>query len=472
MRFRVQVVLIIVAGAALQLRAATTESDLNLTYDKPAEKWTEALPIGNGRIGAMVFGGTEDERLQINESTLWGGGPHDYTNPEAHTNLDEIRRLIFAGKVDDAEKLSATMMGQPKLLMPYQPFCDLRLHFPGHGQTTNYRRELHLNDAIAETAYKTGSARFQREAFISYPDQVLVVRITASEAGRLTFTASLDSPQPETSTVSTANDTLQLNGQIQPRQNPARSWTGSWIQPGMRFVAVLRVMNKGGSVRSEDGRLEIAGADSVTILFSDATSFRSYLDVGGDALGVAQDYMHSAEQRSYEQLRQRHLDDFRRLFSRVALRLGEDHAMETTDRRIQNFAKNDDPGLVALYFEFGRYLLIASSRPGGQPANLQGIWNQDLVPAWSSKWTTNINLEMNYWQADAGDLWETEEPLWGLVRDLQVTGAETARVHYHSKGWVLHHNTDLWRADHTSGRLVGNLASGRGVAGEPDVGPL
>ena len=446
MRFGSQVALILVMGTALQLRAATTGSDLSLTYHKPAEKWTEALPIGNGRIGAMVFGGTEDERLQINESTLWGGGPHDYTNPDAHSQLEEIRRLIFAGKVEEAQKLSETMMGQPKLLMPYQPFCDLRLHFPGHGQTMDYRRELHLKDAIAETAYKVGSAQFRREAFISYPDQVLIVRITASEAGQLTFTASLDSPQPEISTVSAAGNMLQLSGQIQPRQNPARSWTGSWTQPGMRFAAVLRVQNEGGSVRSEGGRLEVSGADSVTILFSNATSFRNYRDIGGDALGTAQDYLHRAEQRSYDQLRQRHLDDFRGLFSRAELRLGEDHATETTDRRIQNFARNDDPSLLALYFEFGRYLLISSSRSGGQPANLQGIWNQDLVPPWSSKWTTNINLEMNYWQADAGDLWETEEPLWGLIRDLRVAGAETARVHYHSKGWVLHHNTDLWRA--------------------------
>ena len=200
MRFGALVALILVTGTALHSRAAITEQDFSLTYDKPAEKWTEALPIGNGRIGAMVFGGTEDERLQINESTLWGGGPHDYANPDAYAHLEEIRRLIFAGKVDEAEKLSETMMGQPKLLMPYQPFCDLRLHFPGHGQATDYRRRLDLNDAVAETAYKVGSAQFQREAFISYPDQVLVVRITSSEAGRLTFTASLDSPQPGIST--------------------------------------------------------------------------------------------------------------------------------------------------------------------------------------------------------------------------------------------------------------------------------
>jgi alpha-L-fucosidase 2 len=214
----------------------------------------------------------------------------------------------------------------------------------------------------------------------------------------------------------------------------------------MRFAAVLKVMTDGGSVRSAGERLEISGANSATILFSNATSFRNYRDIGGDALGAARGYVERASKQAYDRLRQRHEDDFRRLFSRVQLRLGEDHSSETTDRRIKNFAESDDPSLLALYSEFGRYLLISSSRPEGQPANLQGIWNEDLIPAWGSKWTTNINLEMNYWQADTGDLWETEEPLWSLIRDLRVTGAETARVHYHSKGWVLHHNTDLWRA--------------------------
>jgi alpha-L-fucosidase 2 len=446
MSFGVKLALVVVAGTALSVAAGAAESGFNLTYDKPAAKWTEALPVGNGRIGAMVFGGTEDERLQINESTLWGGGPHNYTNPEAYPHLDEVRELIFAGKVDEAEKLSGTLMGQPKLLMPYQPFCDVRLHFPGHDQAIDYRRELHLGDAIAETVYKVGSANFRREVFVSYPDQALVVRITASQPGKVTFSVGIDSPQPGTHVESMAANTLQLTGQIQPRQNPPFSWTSSWDQPGMRFAAVLKVLAEGGSVRSAGERLEISGANSVTILFSNATGFRNYVDFGGDALGAARAYLERASKRSYDSLRQRHVDDFRRLFSRVQLRLGEDHSTETTDRRIKDFAENNDPSLLALYFEFGRYLLISSSRPGGQPANLQGIWNEELLPAWSSKWTTNINLEMNYWQADAGDLWETEEPLWSLIRDLRVTGAETARVHYHSRGWVLHHNADLWRA--------------------------
>ncbi|MFZ0935041.1 MAG: glycoside hydrolase family 95 protein [Bryobacteraceae bacterium] len=445
-RFRLTEALLLLAVASPNAPLRASEADFRLLYDKPAAKWTEALPLGNGRIGAMVFGGTEDERLQINEGTLWGGAPHDYANPKAYTHLEEIRRLIFAGKVGEAEELSEALMGDPKLLMPYQPFCDLRLHFPDHGVVTEYHRELRLDDAMADTTYKAGSTELRREVFVSYPDQVLVVRVASSQPGQLAFTVGMDSPQPGTDVATTGNDTLQLTGQIQPRQNSVRSWTGSWDKPGMRFAAVLKVLTEGGSVRSVSGHLEISGAIAATIVFSNATSFRNYRDIGGDALDAAQGYVRQASEKSYDQLRRRHVDDFQRLFSRVQLRLGRDQSTETTDRRIRSFAENDDPGLLALYFAFGRYLLISSSRPGGQPANLQGIWNQDLAPAWGSKWTTNINLEMNYWQADTGDLWETEEPLWSLIRDLRVTGSETARVEYHSGGWVLHHNTDLWRA--------------------------
>ena len=445
-RFSLRMALILVAATALGAASALANSGFTLTYDKPAAKWTDALPLGNGRIGAMVFGGTDNERLQINESTLWGGSPHHYTNPEALKHLDEIRQLIFEGKAAEAEKLSGPLMGRPKLLMPYQPFCDVRLNFPGHEQEKDYLRELHLDDAIANVTYKVGQVTFRREVFVSYPDQVLVVRLTASQPGQITFSAAMDSPQPETHVESTANDTLQLTGQILPRQNPDRTWTGSWDRPGMRFAAVLKVVTDGGSVRSVSERLEISGANSVTILFSNATSFKNYHDISGDALGAAQGYLRRASVQSYDQLQQRHVEDFRGLFLRVQLQLGENLSTDTTDRRIADFSKSNDPSLLALYFAFGRYALISSSRPGGQPANLQGIWNQDMNPAWGSKWTTNINLEMNYWLAETGDLWETEEPLWSLIRDLRVTGAETARAHYHSKGWVLHHNTDLWRA--------------------------
>lgn len=438
--------LALLAAGTWSSAAVGAESVPALIYDKPATKWTEALPVGNGRIGAMVFGGTRMERLQINESTLWGGGPHDYTNPEALANLGEVRNLIFAGKMDEAETLAASMMGKPELLMPYQPFCDLRLEFPGREAASGYTRSLRLDEAIAATQYRVGSVEYRREVFASFPDQVLVMRLTASEAGKLSFGVVLDSPQPGTEVVDGGEGSLLLTGQIGPRQNAAGSWTGSWEQPGERFAAVLRVRVEGGTVRGMKGRLEVSGATSVTLLLSNATSFRNYRDVGGDAVADARNRLAKASQNSYVALRRHHIEDFRPMFSRVTLTLPDAHPGRFTDARVQNYAQDEDPGLLALYFAFGRYVLISSSRPGGQPANLQGIWNEEMVPAWGSKWTTNINLEMNYWQADAGNLWETQEPLWGLIRDLRKSGSETARVDYAAKGWVLHHNTDLWRA--------------------------
>jgi alpha-L-fucosidase 2 len=445
LRFALKLSLILVVITSRGL-SCVAQGPLRLTFDKSAADWNHALPIGNGRVGAMVFGGIEDARIQVNEDTLWGGGPHDYTNPDAYSHLQEIRGLIFAGKIAEAEKVSADVMGKPKLLMPFQPFCDIHLHFPGHNAPTDYHRDLNLNDALAESVYTVNGVTFRREVFASFPDQVLVVRLTASQPGQLTFAVQMDSPQPGTTVESTADDTLQLTGQIQPRQNRPYSWTGSWNKPGMRFAGLLQVVPEGGTVHANGQSLEVSAADSVTLLFSPATDFRNYRDISGDALAAAHAYLTRASAHSYAALLKRHLDDYRSLFSRVQLSLGPDRSTDSIDQRIKDFATTDDPSLLALYFAFGRYLLISSSRQGGQPANLQGIWNQDLTPPWASKWTTNINLEMNYWQADAGDLWETEQPLWNLIRDLEVTGAETARVQYHANGWVLHHNTDLWRA--------------------------
>jgi alpha-L-fucosidase 2 len=437
---------LLLAGTILITLANGAETEPKLHFDQPASKWTEAIPLGNGRLGAMVFGGIQDERYQINESTLWGGGPHNYDSPQAYSHLDDVRKLIFDDKVSEAEQLSSTMMGIPKLLMPYQPFCDLRLHFPADQQAAGYHRDLNLESAIADTVYKIGETSFLRESFISFPDQVLVIRLTASKPGQLTFSVAMDSPQPGVKITSGEDGSLHLTGQIQPRQNKSSTWTGSWDQPGMRFAAVLKVLVGGGRVQSIADHLDVSGADTVTLLFSNATSFKDFRDISGDPVSQAQGYLDKAVRKPYAQIRRDHIADYSRLFSRVRLQLGNDQSNLPTNERIKQFSKNEDPSLLALYFEFGRYLLISSSRRGGQPANLQGIWNEDLIPPWSSKWTTNINLEMNYWQADAGDLWETEDPLWGLIGDLRQTGAETAQTHYHSDGWVLEHNTDLWRA--------------------------
>jgi len=439
-------------GAAIVATPAMAQSGqashpLTLWYRQAATQWTEALPVGNGRLGAMVFGGLGEERIQINEASLWGGGVHDYANPDAHGHLAQLRELIFAGRVAEAEKLSGEMMGLPALLMPYQPFCDLRLTFEGEGVGTGYRRSLSLDEAVAAVTYDSNGAGFRREVIVSHPDQILAIRLTADRPGKQNVTIRLDSLQPKAITESVGQDGLRLTGQIQPRDNPANSWSGSWKEPGLRYAAIAKVVADKGRVTAENGAIRVQDADAITILLSGGTSFRTYKDIEGDALGRAQLFMDRSITKSYGELRARHVADHQAIFRRVDLKLGEDTKADyPTDIRIAAAKTTDDPALAALYFHFGRYLLIASSRPGGQPANLQGIWNERLLPPWGSKWTTNINLQMNYWLAESGAMWETLQPLWDLVTDLQETGAQTARVHYGARGWVLHHNTDLWRA--------------------------
>jgi alpha-L-fucosidase 2 len=435
-------------GAALialpPLGNAAAANASTLWYRQPAVAWTDALPIGNGLLGAMVFGGIAQDRIQINEGTLWGGVPHDYTNTDAHQHLSQLQSLIFTGRIAEAERLSAEMMGSPVLLMPYQGFCDLRLEVEGTEGANSYQRSLSLDEAIAAVSYRAGGVRFRREVIVSYPGQVLAVRLTADRPGSQNLTIRLDSPQPG-AVVQAQGDTLKLTGQIQPRQNPVQSWVGSWSQPGLRYAALVRVRPEGGSVTAENDRLAVRGANAVTILFSAATSFRNFKNIAGDALARAQGFLDAAWPIPYDTLRAAHVADYQALFHRVELDLGPAPDLPT-DQRIAVVGTQNDPALAALYFQFGRYLLISSSRPGGQPANLQGLWNEQLRPPWGSKWTTNINLQMNYWLAETGALWETQTPLWDLMDDLQVTGAETARTHYGAGGWVLHHNTDLWRA--------------------------
>ena len=425
----------------------TGAAPLSLRYRRPAAQWTEALPLGNGRLGAMVFGGLAEDRIQVNEATLWGGGPHDYTNPEASTHVPELRRLIFAGQIQEAERLTASMMGSPSLLMPYQPFCDLRLHFDGTEAAEDYHRELSLDDAEARLSYRIGDVTFRRQVWVSHPAQVMIVRLTANRPGQISFSVTLDSPQAGATTETVGNDGLQLTGQIQPRQNPRGSWIGSWNEPGLRYASVMRLHAEGGVVTAAGNSLRVTGADSVTIILNAATSFRTYRAIDGDALRAARIPVDATWRQPPEDLRRTHVADYQSLFHRVSLDLGPDsNADKPTDARLVAAKEQDDPALAVLYFQYGRYLLISASRPGGQPANLQGLWNDSLTPPWGSKMTTNINLQMNYWLAETGDLWETMGPLWDLVDDLQVAGAKTAQTHYNAGGWVLHHNTDLWRA--------------------------
>jgi alpha-L-fucosidase 2 len=425
----------LVSATAHSAPAAETASatPLKLWYTRPAGKWVEALPVGNGRLGAMVFGGTEDEHLQFNEDTLWTGRPHEYQHPGAAEYLPAIRKLLAQGKQREAEALAMEhFMSEPVRQKAYQPFGDLRLHFAGHEKAAEYRRELDLEAAVAEVRYQVGETTLERRVFASHPDQVLVIRLTADRPGRVSFTAKMDSPHEGSHTRAVDGDRLALRGQVE--------------EGGLRFEARLRVLADGGKVNVTDEAVEVAGADSATLLLAAATSFRNYHDIGADPAARCAAALNAAGGKSFADLLAAHEEDHRRLFRRVSLDLGRtDAASMPTDERLRAVAQADDPALEALYFQFGRYLLIASTRPGGQPANLQGLWNDQIKPPWDSKWTTNINAEMNYWPAEVTNLAECHGPLFDLIDDVAVTGRKGAAAHYNCSGWVLHHNTDLWR---------------------------
>jgi alpha-L-fucosidase 2 len=413
--------------------------DLRLWYRRPAGQWTEALPVGNGRLGAMVFGGVEKERLQLNENTFWSGGPYDPNNPDALDALPEARRLIFAGKYTEARDLvGMRMMGKPLRQQSYQPIGDLVLEFAGEAKATEYRRELNLDTAIAETRYRVGGVEFRREVFASPVDQVIVVRLTADKPEQLSFSASLTTPQQTVPVQQVDGFTSQLDG-IGP--------DGQGVKGAIRFSAQLRAIADGGKVTVEKEKTTVVAANSVTLLVSIATSYVNSLDVSGDAVARAAKYLSAAAAKPYEKLQQDHMGEHQRLFRRMSLDLGRSEAMNRpTDERLKSFAVGNDPQLAALMFQFGRYLLISSSRRGGQPATLQGLWNDRTEPPWGSKYTININTEMNYWPAEVTNLAECHEPLFKLIGELVEPGSRTAKVHYGAGGWVCHHDTDIWRA--------------------------
>jgi alpha-L-fucosidase 2 len=411
---------------------------MSLWYRRPAREWVEALVIGNGRLGAMVFGGVENERIQLNEDTLWGGGPYDPNNPDALAALPEARRLIFEGKYGEASQLiGEKMMAKPLREMPYEPVGDLLLTFPEAKSVADYRRDLNLDTAMTSVCYTAGGVKFTREIFSSPVDQVIVVRLTADKPGQISFTAGMKTPQ-KASVATEAPGTLVMRGVNGSAQG---------IEGVLRFQARVRASASGGKLGLDKDRITVSNADSATLLIAAATSYKNYKDVSGDPEALTMDCIAAAGRKSFDELRKDHITEHQRLFRRVHLDLGpSESAKLPTDQRIKNFAKGDDPQLAALYFQFGRYLLISSSRPGCQPANLQGLWNESMNPPWESKYTININTEMNYWPAELCNLSECVEPLAAMVMDLTQTGARTAKIHWGARGWVAHHNTDLWRA--------------------------
>ena len=425
-------------GAFQQAAVEALAKRLSLWYQTPAKKWTEALPLGNGRLGAMVFGGLEREQLQLNEDTLWAGGPYTPDNTNALAALPEARRLVFEGKYDQAASLvGRSMLGKPMSQMPYQTVGDLILDFPAAAAAENYRRELNLDTALASVSYTANGVTYRREVFSSPVDQVIVVRLTADQPGRISFVAGLKTPQR--ATLQTEPDgTLVLTGV---------NGGASGIRGALKFQARVRVVAQGGTTTVNTNTIAVSGAEAATLFIAAATSYKSFEDVSGDPEAIVKPQLAAACVQSYDRLRAAHVAEHQRLFRRVKLDLGETDAMQRpTNERIAHFAEGNDPQLAALYFQFGRYLLIASSRPGSQPANLQGIWNDSMSPPWGGKYTININTEMNYWPAEVCDLGECVEPLTAMVQDLTRTGARTAKTMYNARGWVAHHNTDLWRA--------------------------
>ena len=417
--------------------AQASPDGLTLWYERPADEWIEALPVGNGRLGGMVFGGVSTERIQLNEDTFFGGGPYSNDNPDALAALPQVRRLLFAGQYKAAQDLAnATMIGQPVKLPTYQTLGDLMLVFPALDDHSAYRRELDLDGAIARTSFKVGSAPHLREVIASPVDQVIAVRLSAQPPkGRITLQAALQTPQDATITVDGRD--IVVSG-LSPTQEG--------IEGRLPFAIRLRALSAGGSIRASQGGLYIRGADEVVLLVAAATGYRRFDDVSGDPVAITKGQVDKAAAKTWTQLLDAHQAEHRRLFRRVSIDLGATQAATgPTEPRIAGFAAGDDPALAALYFQYGRYLLISSSRPGSQPANLQGIWNEKTNPSWGSKWTINVNTEMNYWPAETTALPELVEPLIRMVEDLAITGARTARTMYGARGWVAHHNTDLWR---------------------------
>ena len=421
---------------------ARAAEPMKLYYDCPAKQWEAALPLGNGRLGVMLYGNPGQEELQLNEETIWAGSPYNDVNPRALKVLPEVRKLIFEGKYQEAQDLCGEAFDGKAQGMPYLTAGSVILDFPGHEDYIGLKRILNIADAVAEVSYQVGQVLFKREVFTSFTDQVAVLRLTASEKGKITLDLGYRTPMPDVTVRFPEDGKMRVAGRGKDHEG---------VEGKIEYEIQVKVVPKGGEMQVVDNKLSVKGADEVLVYISIATNFNNYLDISGNAALRAQEYLAGAARKNYQKLKERHVQFYRHLFDRVRLDFGTtSQDMKPTDVRLQEFAEKGDPGLVALYFQFGRYLLICSSQPGGQPATLQGIWNNLVSPPWDSKYTININTEMNYWLAEIGNLPEMHLPLIQMLKELSVTGRESARKMYDARGWMVHHNTDLWRI---SGRV-------------------
>lgn len=427
----------------------TPKNDMLLWYNnKPSAVWNEALPIGNGYLGGLVYGKLQDEKISLNETSFWSGSPHDYDNPNAGQYYKQIQDLVFARKFKEAEQMiDKNFHGKPVAQQAYQPLGDLRMLFFGIEtyEAVNYYRDLNMETGVTTVSFTARGTTFKREAFISYPDNVLVVRLTADKPNAISVDTWLESFFTDKIKVAAGN--IELNGQ----------WEGPlpqyWlIAPdegkGMKFQTVLKAVNDGGTSTTFKNKLRIRNADSVTLLLTSATSYVNYNDISGNPVAKNIKTMDAIAGKDYKTLYDRHVNKFSSMMGRVHLNIGDSKMNDKPiNERIAAVQEGvDDPNLEALSFQFGRYMLVSSSREGGQTATLQAIWNERLTPPWGSKYTINININMNYWPAEVTNLSECHIPLFDMLKETAITGAKTAKVYYGiDKGWVLHHNTDIWR---------------------------
>ncbi|GGM93177.1 alpha/beta hydrolase [Dyadobacter beijingensis] len=403
---------------------------LRLWYKQPAQQWEEALPIGNGPLAAMIFGGVETEQIQFNEETLWTGEPRSYAHQGASAHLGEIRRLLSEGRQKEAETLAnAEFMSQPLRQMAYQAFGDVYIDLPGHGQHSAYVRELDLQTATVQSSYQVGSVRYTRQAIASYPAKAIYYHLNSSQKGKLDFTVRMDAIHAQKAVKVNGNE-IQLDVAVD--------------KGALKGVARVKVITD-GEVKQADGKLSISKATHATLVLAAATNYVDYKTINGDPAARTAETLRQSP--AFEKAYSAHLTDYQKLFNRFTIALPANASSQlTTDERLSQFKQHaDDPALLALYVQFARYLLIASSRPGSHAANLQGKWNHKLNPSWDSKYTVNINTEMNYWPVEMTNLSECHAPLFDMVKEVSQTGGEVAKEHYNAKGWVLHHNTDVWR---------------------------
>ena len=422
--------------------SALTAKQYRLWYNRPAQTWTQALPVGNGVIGGMVFGTPAVEHIQLNEETIWAGQPNNVVNPNAKEYLPKVRQLIFEGKYKEAQNLANEKVmpigaGQ-NMGMPYQPFGDLYIAMPGHAAYQNYERWLDLDEAKSVVRYSVDGVQYERETIAPLGgNEVIAIHLTASEKGKITFTANMTSPHE--------NPLIGMDGNEATLLGVSSKHEG--LKGKVRFMGRMAVETKGGKTSGSNGNISVVGADEATLYLTIGTNVKSYKDITGDEETQSKERLSGAMALGYEALKDLHTQTYKKYYERVKLDLGDDHyANIPMNKRIEQFGKVTDNYLVATYFQFGRYLLICSSQPDNMnPANLQGIWNDKMFPSWDSKYTTNINLEMNYWPSEVTNLTEMNEPLFKLIREIYEQGKQTARDMYGAEGWVLHHNTDQWR---------------------------